>query len=197
MQGKIRTFIAIELESHVHKVITSYTARLQARFPSGFRWVKPELMHLTIKFLGDVDFRQVDQISQRMDRVCFSTSSFPLQINGTGAFPSWRNPRTVWIGLQKSQPLLDFHNRIDSELAEMGIPIENRHFSAHLTLCRVSDYVEPVQVHQLENLLRSTPLAEDLSWFVNEVTLFKSILKPGGPVYSVLTRHALESSEKV
>ena len=197
MQGKIRTFIAIELDSHILKVIASYTARLQARFPSGFRWVKSELMHLTIKFLGDVDFKHVDQISQRLDRVCSSTSSFPLKISGTGAFPSWRNPRTVWIGLKKSQSLLDFHNRIESELVELGIPIENRHFSAHLTLCRVSDYVDPVQVHQLENLLSSTPLAEDLSWLVNEVTLFRSILKPGGPVYSALSNHALERSAKV
>ena len=197
MEENLRSFIAVELEARVLQVIASYSKRLQTRFPSGFRWVKPDLMHLTLKFLGDVPPGKIDQISQKLDQLCANFQPFQLQINGTGAFPSWRKPRTIWMGLKHSQELLDLHKQLESALAETGIPTEGRPFSAHLTLCRVSDYADPAAVRQLENLLVSTPLASDLVWDVNDIVLYKSKLQPGGPVYSILSKHQFRPIVKV
>ena len=197
MEDKLRTFIAIELGDHVLQALASYSRQLQARLPRGFRWVKPELMHLTMNFLGDVPLGQIDQISQKLEEKSKQIQPFQLQIDGTGAFPSWRKPRTIWIGIQHSQELLDLHIQLESVLAESGILAEGRPFSAHLTLCRVSDYADPAAVRQLENQLGSTPLTANLVWDVNDVVFFKSKLQPGGPVYSILSKHQFRSPAKV
>jgi 2'-5' RNA ligase len=197
MEDKIRTFIAIELGDHVLQAIASYSRQLQARFPRGFRWVKPDLMHLTMNFLGDVPLGHINQISQKLEEKSKQILPFQLQIDGTGAFPSWRKPRTIWIGIAHSQKLLDLHKQLESVLVESGIPAEDRPFSAHLTLCRVSDYADPAAVKQLENLLGSTPLAANLVWDVHDVVLFKSKLQPGGPVYSILSKYQFRSPVKV
>lgn len=192
MEEFIRTFIAVELSQDVRAYIREYICRFQEKYDSGFRWVKVDNLHLTIKFLGDTPLSRIQQVSGILNEISVNTKPFHLLLDGTGAFPSWQRPRTIWIGLQPSMELLSFFQKMDSSLSKIAIPPEGKKYSPHLTLCRISDHAEPTNVQLLNRQIQSIPIPTKLVWMVNKVTFFKSILKPGGPVYSVLSEHLFE-----
>lgn len=192
MEEKIRAFIAIELNPEIKAVLNSFENEIKPKGPPGLRWVKPDQLHLTLKFLGDITPAQVNQLSQVITKVVINNLSFTLQITGAGAFPNWRNPRTLWIGINKSDALTSLFKQLDAEIATLGFSVEGKPFSPHLTLCRVSDYVDPLKVHPLQKEFDAIPITSLPEWKVNEVVFFKSRLQPGGSVYTPISKHGLK-----
>ena len=139
---QIRAFIAVELPPAVREAVEGVVRELRSGIGDGVRWVRPEGVHLTLKFLGDIDADSVPAISDGLDRCAASAAPFDLFLEGVGVFPNARRPRVVWIGLGGAlEPLLALQHSIDRELEGLGFARERRPFTPHLTLGRVRDGV--------------------------------------------------------
>jgi 2'-5' RNA ligase len=192
MEDKLRSFIAIELDPEIKAVINRFENEIKPKAPSGLRWVKPDQLHLTLKFLGDITLMQVDSLSGAISRVAAENHTFTLQVRGTGAFPNWRKPRTLWVGINQSDDLTSLFRQLDTEIGTLGFSPEGKPYSPHLTLCRVSDYVDPLMVIPLQKAFDVFAATSLPAWRVNEVVFFKSRLQPGGPVYTPISKHGLK-----
>lgn len=179
----IRAFIAIALPQEVTAVLAQLSHTLSKQTPDrAVRWVEPERMHLTLRFLGDTAVAQLTAIAAELDRVTITHSPFPLHLHEIGCFPNRKRPRVIWAGLAgESRSLQDLKSDIDAFLLPMGWERENRPFKAHLTLGRVKDS------HQLQDIHWGIPIPK-AKWQVTAVHLIESQLRPQGPHY--ITRHS-------
>jgi 2'-5' RNA ligase len=183
MPATLRSFIAFELPEDV----LSALRRLQQGLKNhdfAVRWVRPEGIHLTLKFLGDIEPAQIDEIAGRMTAAARGYGCMSLSAKGIGVFPHLRRPRVLWVGLAGAvQRLSDLQRRIDVGLAEVGFKREKRSFKGHLTIGRFKARVDSRQVaHALEAFadFETQPFSAD------RIILFRSELKPTGAVYSIL-----------
>ena len=155
------------------------------------RWVKPEHLHLTLKFLGDVDLRDIPEVCAAMTRAAASVPPFTLRMVGAGAFPRESQPRTVWIGADEgTEEIAVLHERIEVALAELGFRREHRRFRPHLTIGRVRSADRGI-----EELARV--LGENHDFVagvvdVDEVVAFSSELDRAGPIHEALATAPLE-----
>ena len=176
----IRAFIAIHLPPDVQTALGRVTATLGEGLPRGaVRWVRPELMHLTLRFLGDTDVARMPAVGRAMDTAVAGRAPFSLTLDGLGCFPNPRRPRVVWAGLAgDTAPLLALKAALDAQLAALGYPPEDKPFRAHLTLGRVKDE------RAAQNLALAVPLPQ-LVVPVAAIYLMESQLRPDGPIYTV------------
>ncbi len=197
MEKPIRTFIAIELSPEIHQTLDVFVKPLIEQYTTGFRWVKNNLMHLTLKFLGDTPISKVPAISQLIEDVCKQTEPFEFQLNSTGAFPNWQRPRTIWAGLLPCAEFDPFFKKMDAVFQQAGFASEGKKFSPHLTLCRVSDYADGTMVQGLRKKMETLTFSGATLWTVNHVTFFKSDLQRGGPIYTPISKHPFMESHKL
>lgn len=184
----MRLFVAINLPPELRRDLWEAAAPLRARdYP--IRWVPPESMHLTLKFLGQVEDRRVAEIERGIDRAVGDARRFTLPIAGFGAFPSAARPRVVWVGCEAVPPLELLQHRVEQGMAVLAFPLEGRLFRPHLTLGRVARGAGA-------SALASFPTAlEPLEYFgeadVASVDLMESHLEPTGARYAVRHRAPL------
>ncbi len=182
---EIRAFIAIELPREIKQML----ARLQNQLKSGsqapVKWVNPDIIHLTLKFLGNIDSAITDKITAALQEATRGILPFHVKIGGVGVFPNPRRVQVVWIGLAgEVDKLGQLQKRIDSSLAPLGFKPETRSFTPHLTLGRVRDRATPEQRHDLGRLITGTQFDAAGSLKVNAVHLIKSRLTREGPIYT-------------
>jgi len=180
---RIRSFIAIE----VPQALLARIGELQREFrrmEAGVNWVRPEGIHLTLKFLGSVSAEELEKLARGIAPVVAARNPFELRIHGLGYFPSSRNPRVIWVGIDRGGgEASSLQKVIEDMAAEVGFPREARPFKPHLTLGRVrtpigrSSFIPEMEKHKEVEI--GTFLAQ-------EVYLFKSELKPSGAVYTKL-----------
>ncbi len=185
--AKVRTFIAVEIGEEVRARISEFQEKLK-REPGRVSWSKPENIHLTLKFLGEVEETEIPQIVEAVQRAIAGTASFDVKVESSGGFPSLRRPRVLWVGCRdQGGRLCQLAERIETELAKIGYPREKRKFSPHLTIGRPkSPFVEKIsqRMEQTEFVGGTMP--------VREVVVMKSQLHPKGAIYTPLARVALE-----
>ena len=129
----IRTFIAIEIPEKIRHQIAELLAGLKEQ-GGKITWVKPENMHLTLKFLGDTEENSIDTIAGRLAEIVSTFAQFEICIKGVGAFPNLRKPRVFWVGTtDEKDTLKSLANQINQQLSVLGFEQEKRPFSAHLT----------------------------------------------------------------
>ncbi len=180
---KIRTFIALELPEDLKKVFSILQQRLR-EYTDCVRWVKPEHIHLTLKFLGSIDEELVEPISRILENISKKQSSFSMHIAGIGAFPNTRNPKVIWVGIQSSQDsLTKFQTTLEDALSVFGLPREKRPYAPHLTLGRVRDYRGK---RDLEAVIEKFQHEDMGVYTADKVIFYRSDLKPTGPIYSAL-----------
>jgi 2'-5' RNA ligase len=179
----IRTFIAIELPEATREALARVQEQLkQSR--AGVRWLNPGAIHLTLKFLGDIDPAQVEDLAAAMAQAVQSEPPLNLSAGGLGAFPNNRNPRVVWIGIiGEVERLVRIQARLEKALAPLGFPREERPFRPHLTLGRVK---ERRRLRELTEAMASLALPGFNSFDVREIILYKSDLRPTGAIYTKL-----------
>lgn len=188
---RIRTFVAVDSNSSVQSEAERVIAELQAQ-DAGVRWMAPENIHLTLKFLGDVDDRELHLVCRRTADVAASTHVFSVGCRSLGAFPSNARPNTIWIGVDDSQnQLRALQSRLETELAEIGFPVERRPFKPHITLGRVSSRRTPHP--ELAQIIAVSRESEFGVLQVDELVVYSSELRRGGPVYTVIGRCPLAS----
>lgn len=178
----IRSFLAFELPPEIREKIGEVSIELQ-KLTLPVRWVKVTNIHLTIIFLGYVDEDKIDDIKEKVNLVVQRFSIFQTRLNGIGVFPNWRKPRVIWIDLGgEIERLSTLREELQTELKVLGFKPEKRPFAPHLTIGRFKGLLD--RDEELKSILdRYHDLSGDLQ-YLNELVLFKSDLKPDGPVYT-------------
>lgn len=187
--GKLRTFIAIDLPAEVVNGSQQLVRKL-AKVAPGVKWVEPENLHLTLKFLGEVRENETYAVCQAISRAVESIDSFDIQLCGAGAFPKLERPRTLWVGVDDgADQLVALYTAIDDAMADMGFARDPKRFLPHLTLGRVKQpgpWLEEVSRMVTENAELEIGMAS-----VEEVVLYSSELSSNGPIYSPIGRSRL------
>jgi 2'-5' RNA ligase len=183
----LRTFIAIDLPINILEGITEYTAELREMLPKPLvRWVSSRNIHLTLKFLGDVEESSLQQLADNLVKVTTTYRPFSLSVSGIVAFPSKKRPRVIWIGLEAPPALNSMQKGLDVVLTQLGYTSENRTFSPHLTIGRVGQGINGSDMQKIQTLLKSYKVGFIGTVVVKTVKIFKSDLRPGGAVYTGL-----------
>ncbi len=185
----VRAFFAIEIPPSIRTLIEDQIEILKDHLPPGMiRWVRPEGIHLTLKFLGDVEPEILDEVNVVMQRTASGCDPFLLRIGRLGCFPNLRRPRILWVGVEeRSGALSQLHSALERELEPIGFEREGRPFHPHLTLGRMKRRAGSAEAERISEALASMkeePLGEVE---VKELHLMRSDLKPTGAVYTKLS----------
>ena len=183
----MRSFIAIDLEPGL-KTALQGLIRILETTRADVRWTQTNGLHLTLKFLGEIDEEKATVVKRVLHEVAGRHASFPLRLEGTGAFPGEHRPRVLWVGFAAEPGLLAFQDELERELEREGFPREERAFHPHLTLGRVKG---PGRIHEAMFELdkhRRESLGE---MTVHKVALFESRLRPEGAEHRVLADYEL------
>lgn len=178
-----RSFVAVELGKEIAEGIRKIQEGLRDRV-RGVRWVRPEGIHLTLKFLGEVDPDLIEEIASKAGEAARAIGPFTIGIRGCGAFPNAKNPRVIWIGVDDpSGELKRLQARVEKGMEDIGFIREERAFSPHLTLGRLASGKEKATIAQAIESIKESNLG---TMDVHEVCLFRSHLKPQGAEYTKL-----------
>jgi 2'-5' RNA ligase len=179
---EIRSFLAFELPLEIKKMVTRVFEDAR-RSSLDVRWVRPEGIHLTVVFMGNVKTEDLDSIGNEVGRVCSDFSPFQISLKGIGCFPNSRNPRVIWLGLVGDVDRMSrFRDRLQKQLSAFGVQEEKRSFKPHLTLGRFKKALRDEK--SLGRLLEKHKDLSSPECTVHELVLFKSELNPGGAVYT-------------
>jgi len=185
MMNTLRAFIAIEMPPPVPDIVRQSQRALQ-HGGIDLRWVRPENVHLTLRFLGDISTDAIEGIRCALEALADEFPSFSLQVKGAGVFPGAARPRVVWLGLGGQANLLDgLYRRLSLLLSLQGIPEERRPFRGHLTIARAKGRVD---ADRLREKLAGLKTLESRPFMADRICLFKSDLGPGGAVYTPLVQ---------
>jgi len=202
----IRAFVAVDLDADSRKVLAraqeqakDRTMRELSRLAPEARvqWARPDSIHLTLKFLGQIADTQVEEIRRALSVTIQAQPRFSIEVGGFGVFPDLRAPRVLWVGVsgQREQvnALARLATEVDSGLDTLGFPREARPFSPHLTLARIKERSREVGKALAESGLMAQ--TESLGILrVEAVALIRSDLKPSGAVYTRLWEVPLKAS---
>lgn len=178
----MRSFIAIELPESVRAALAELQQELK-KCGADIRWVRSENIHLTLKFLGDIEEKDVAGILEKIKGTCSSYQSIPVEIAGVGVFPNIRAPRVLWAGVESEEMLARLHLEMDKGLASLGFKQENRTFAPHLTLGRFKSFKNKAALADKLDLHKGDKFG---SIEVISISLMKSVLSAAGPKYSRL-----------
>ena len=190
---QIRAFIAIELPGQIQNKLADIIGRLSPGLESAVKWVNPESIHLTLKFLGNISKNRVPIVTAAMTAAAGKSGIFTLEAKGLGAFPNLKSPRVVWVGLGGDiAGIRLLHKEIDVFVAPLGFPPETREFSPHLTLGRIRDRATQNEKYQLGRAISSIQ-AENLGFiYVENIHLMQSTLTKTGALYNFLATVSLD-----
>lgn len=169
----LRLFVAIDLPESLRDSL----ARLQAGLP-GANWIDPDNFHVTLRFIGEIADHRLEEIDERLAAI--TAPPFDLALAGVGSFARGREPISLWMGLDRSEPLMALQRRIDRALSRAGFASDEKRYTPHVTLARLRRTPEPdlavfIAAH---NLFRAEPFR------VDRFTLFSSQLGSAGSIYS-------------
>ena len=192
MSKTFRAFIAIDLPESIKSFLSEAQEALKL---CGFRvkWVRPQNIHLTLKFLGDTATADTDKIAEAMTLAAKNCPIVSLSVKGVGVFPNVRRPRVIWAGLNgQIEALANFQQTLDAHLADLGFARDIRAFKSHLTLGRVKGKIASDSMSAAIDKLKEF---ESESFETHQVILFKSELRPSGAVYTRVQAIALQGQQ--
>ncbi|MDT5272217.1 MAG: 2,3-cyclic 3-phosphodiesterase [Acidobacteriota bacterium] len=189
MSGEsLRVFCAVELPEEIRVAVAAQASRLRREFPDArASWARPEGVHITLKFIGEVETARVEALSHAASAAVEGFKSFRLSIEESGTFPPRGAARVLWLGVKDaSGQLSQLQRRLEQECMTFGFAAEPRAFNPHLTVARLRT---PQGTHELSEAHRRTPFGP-LHFEVSELLVIRSELGPGGSRYTPLSRHA-------
>jgi len=183
----LRAFIAIEIPSDIRSRIEQEIASLKKTIGThAVRWVPPQNIHLTLKFLGDVSPTNLPLLKQILQTEIGNHTPFDLVVKNMGCFPNPRRPRIIWIGLETSPTIEAIQRTVDLSTARLGYALEERPFSPHLTIGRVAQNVSSDETLTIRNALENNKTGRFGTAHVTNICLFQSDLLPSGAKYTPL-----------
>jgi 2'-5' RNA ligase len=190
MATTVRAFVALQPPADLRETLWQGFAAARQLFPRG-RWVPVDNLHLTLKFLGEVDVGKIKALGQLLDAATVSLPAYDVEMAGSGTFPAGEHPRVIWAGLAGGRERTAKVARlVEDACARIGVPPEKRPFQAHLTVARVGESIIPGPA--LEEIGRLS----DRLWgrfAATEIVLMQSMLRPQGPLYQAISMHKLGS----
>ncbi len=178
----MRTFIAIEPPEGWRREVGRLTRALEAHFP-GVRWCRPESLHLTLRFLGEIDPGRLEALAEAVRTATAPRAPFRVGMTGIGSFGPRLQPRVIWLGLADSPELMGLAGEVERRIEAAGFGPADKPFKPHLTLARVKDPLRHCPDWETIERLVS---ADWPAWPVEEVQVIKSTLQPQGPLYETL-----------
>jgi 2'-5' RNA ligase len=191
----IRTFLAIELPGTLKDRLAALQTEF-AQYTSLLKWPAPDLIHITVRFIGGVPESRMGAVMTAAQEAAGRCPPFRLDLAGLGAFPSIRQPRVVWVGLEHDAGYNILHglfSNVEQALTAQGFPAENRPYSPHITLGRTRDTISAVERRELGTRLAEVAeravIVAGIS--VRELTVMRSDLSRSGPTYTAMARYPL------
>jgi RNA 2',3'-cyclic 3'-phosphodiesterase len=188
-QEQWRVFCAIDLPQDVREKVLAHSMILRKAVSEAHAsWIRPDNIHLTLKFLGEIPRSRVESLSEAASIAARGLESFPISVQGSGVFPTHGAPRVLWIGIEDLNGKLgELYRRLDEECAKVGFKKEARPFHPHLTVARVR---KPQHARELAALHKQMEF-EPEEFTVSEVLVIRSELSSAGSKYSTISRHPL------
>jgi len=184
----MRTFIAVELSKEIQDALEELESQLR-KSGADVKWVKPQNIHLTLKFLGEIDPKNTEEIKQVLLDIAKGLTPFKMRLTNLGAFPKINYPRVIWVDIEEGKDtLVKIAADLEEGLAKIGIPREDKPFKAHTTIGRLRS---PQNRNQLVDQMQkfTSPLNKECT--VDRLTLYKSTLTGSGPIYEVISQARL------
>ena len=185
----MRAFLALAIPDDIRRSLSALQQEL-ARSGADVKWVEPQNLHVTLKFLGEITDEQRRALEGLLAEAARGETAFTLGFDRVGAFPSLSSPRVVWVGLgEGKERAVRIAERIEERCGSLGLPNEERPFAAHVTLGRVRG---PRRKRELVAALKEAAWRPPEPWAVEAVTLYQSVLSSRGPSYRVLAEVPLK-----
>ena len=185
----IRAFIAVEIEGQTKQKISELISILK-KSDANAKWITEGQMHLTLKFLGNIDEGHVQKISDALSIISNNFSSFTINFSGIGAFPDLNHPAVIWLGVNKGAEFLKMLNeKIETALEKLDLKKENREFKPHLTLARMRPSKNALS---LVKLIKETDFSSWNDLRINRLVLLQSALNPKGAVHTIILEKHLQ-----
>jgi 2'-5' RNA ligase len=187
LMSVIRAFIAIDLPKEIQECLEIIASQLKNQVGDvPVRWVNPLNIHLTLKFLGEVSLNNLEVLKESIRGEAVQHPPMHFSVGRVGAFPKIRNPRVIWIGVEAPLEMIALQRGIDMQTARIGYAPDDRPFSPHLTLGRVSHSAKAPEIRKIGEVLAASKIGFLGVGRVNAVHLYRSDLKPEGAVYTRL-----------
>jgi 2'-5' RNA ligase len=179
-----RIFVAVDISDQARRRVAAYIETLRNEFRQPrVGWEKPEKLHLTLKFVGDCEEKQLGELEKIVEEISAGFTNFKLKIAETGIFPNVRNPRVLWIDVKDEKGnLAKINERLEAECEKIGFEKERRKFVPHLTIGRVR---EPLRARDLAQKHLQNKF-EPVEFEVSQIVIYESRLQPAGSIYSKL-----------
>lgn len=183
---QIRSFIAVELPEEIKTRLEQLEAQLKSETQTRVKWVDPNSIHLTLKFLGNIDAGRTGEITRVMEEAVKGIPPFRLSVKDLGVFPNIRRVQVAWVGLSgEVDRLRQLQQRLESNLEQLGFAAESRAFTPHLTIARIRNQASPDERQKFGQLITGTSFdAGEIS--VDAISLMRSQLTRQGAIYSRL-----------
>ncbi len=182
----MRTFIAIPLPQE----IKAFLAELQNELKTSgaeVKWVEPENIHLTLKFLGERDDKKIKEISNILEEAVKNKKQFLARLSTLGAFPKITSPRVIWVGIDRGDEETKLiAAELEEKISRTGIPKEEKAFSSHITIARTKSSKNIAELIKGLNVCADKLGEEKAEFPVRQIVLYKSTLTPKGPIYQAL-----------
>lgn len=183
MNDYLRLFIAIELSPQQRREVALLQGTNRHKI-KGVRWVRPEQLHLTLKFLGDTNIDHINKIKIAMDESAASFRQFQVNYGGCGVFPTVQKARVIWVGLKDGKTEIEnLFQLLDLALTNRGFKQENRRFKPHLTIGRITRFLPE---HTIEQILSDGQSFESSHHVTAELVLFESRLTESRAIHTPL-----------
>lgn len=194
----MRLFIALDIDDAIRERITRFLEAVRGFAPDA-RWVRPESVHVTLKFMGEKPAEKVDEIKRALAAI--RCGRFDLSFRGVGFFPTPKAARVFWIGIQSGVALAELAGAVDAATQSLGIPVENHPFSPHLTLARGGGHSGAPGWREgdgpnrnfslLQEKLVAMPVLEFGTMTARQFFLYRSELMRGGSRYTKVANFEL------
>lgn len=185
MDTTIRTFIAIDLNPDIKQAIERMQSHLK-EIDCNVKWVSPANIHLTLKFLNDIDPKTIDTLKRVLENLLQNIDPFKIELTQLGAFPKINDPRVLWAGLKDDkQQITQLATSLEKKLKAAGLKKDQRSFSPHITIGRVRS---PKNSDLLSQAISNYSLPTGITQTVQSIALYKSTLTPEGPIYEMIRR---------
>ena len=193
MSEVIRSFLAFELPGEIKDTVSTLHQELVGS-SLNVRWVRPANVHLTVVFLGNVAKEDLPSLSREVGNVCLKYGRFEIRLRGMGVFGGLRSPRVLWIGLEGDVERMGFfRDAISKRITRFGVKVEKRPFRPHLTLGRFKKGARGGE--GLKAILDKHAGLRSATHVLDELTLFKSELRPDGAKYTKIDSWRLQGSK--
>jgi 2'-5' RNA ligase len=183
----MRVFVAIDIDETIQAALADLqdNIRKETYLEKGeATWVKPQLMHLTIKFLGDINDEQSPQVCRIAEEIAARHKAFTVEVANVGTFG--KPAKVLWVGVgENCRELMALQKDMEELFVQAGWPKEQREFNGHLTLCRIKSFKAAKKLPQTAGHYATVPLG---SQKIDAICVYKSKLTPDGPVYTLLQK---------